>query len=134
MTHITSLASTNTVTAVPCRVACAALLDAFVLTGDFRLRSVQKWGLRYNRLSGLPGCIGEMQSLRDIWLRGNTIATLPPSFCQLDKLDSVYIMESGLTSLPDCFGRVGRAWTDVYVPAQRRTGDVHPASLSRGVI
>ena len=37
-----------------------------------------------NVLAALPDSIGDLPSLRELWLQGNRLSTLPPSVCRLE--------------------------------------------------
>ncbi|MHA1386077.1 MAG: leucine-rich repeat domain-containing protein, partial [Candidatus Helarchaeota archaeon] len=57
-----------------------------------------------NQLTTLPESIGNLKSLKELYLEGNELTTLPESIGNLKSLKELYLRNNKLTALPESLG------------------------------
>ncbi|MEM9274765.1 MAG: hypothetical protein AAGA80_17650 [Cyanobacteria bacterium P01_F01_bin.143] len=55
----------------------------------FRIKTLKRLALRYNKLYQLPESLGDFTSLNELDMRGNQLKSLPESFCNLTSLKTM---------------------------------------------
>ena len=63
-------------------------------------------GLYNKGLTSLPETIGQLTSLKELWLTSNQLKSLPETIGQLTSLKELYLHENKLTSLPETIGQL----------------------------
>ena len=58
------------------------------------------------QLDSLPGEIGQLSNLEDLYLHGNKLTALPPEIGQLSSIKGLYLMDNQLTALPPEIGQL----------------------------
>ncbi len=71
-----------------------------------QLQSLRYLFLARNQLTALPPEIGQLQNLWQLVLRGNQLTSLPPEMGQLQDLRHVYLSRNQLTTLPAEMGQL----------------------------
>ena len=76
-------------------------LSAFPSTKGFEISALVRLDLSYNNISMLPKEIGDMRSLRELWLHDNPLMHLSPIIAQCESLEVIDIRKTRVASLPD---------------------------------
>ena len=120
-TLTTVLASFNRLASIPPQlVACGKSLQVLNLGTNLFGRSVGGSGLaalpsfvgltrlrlEVNGLAELPGCIGELKRLRELWIFGNALKALPEELGDCTALETLDAHHNLLTALPASMARL----------------------------
>lgn len=76
-------------------------LSAFPSTKGFEISALVRLDLSYNNISMLPKEIGDMRSLRELWLHDNPLMHLSPIIAQCESLEVIDVRKTRVASLPD---------------------------------
>jgi len=71
------------------------------------LTNLMRLDLSRNRLTDLPGWLGDLQSLTYLKLGGNELTSVPGSLARLERLRSLDLSRNNLTALPGWLRQAG---------------------------